>query len=418
MLELSLYAKEGLMTISNTSVFAGRVSSLSWENQSICTKDASELAAANPGILICALGHATFEELQVIANHCPAVQNIEIYTLTATDDEISVLSRGCSRLQELIIYQCNTQCVLDTGLIALARQCREMKTIGIFNPSAVSDAAVVALCTQCRQLTSLILYGGFLTTAALTGLVASRASWTEVSIGWKVDSLTVWGSDMQLFKSLRQLAIQSVFPDCEHTLQFALAHMPGLEVFTTGEEPFPMEVLTCVTQHCKGLKTLDVRAPVRGSSEASLTQIFAACPCLATLRWTTERLTEKALIAIAESYPNLTSISVKVASTVTDAVLVELLRQCRKLTSLSICGGTLLTDETLSAVAQYERSITYLYLKDSSLVTPAGILSALQSCYWLRFVEFPSSVLDQEATALIRTELGPRRRRVFINGKA
>jgi hypothetical protein len=406
----SLYLK-GNLKFHDTGAFVGRLRGLSTSMSTLSAEDTQDLIRGNPQMSTMLVENATVAELQLVASLGSAVQLLGLDKGNFTDEQLAVLSQGCTNVKHLQMCSSRVARLLDVGLIAVAPSLHELENLILFDLS-VSDAAVVALCRHCTKLQHMRISTGFLTSEAITALTPSRAPLQSMHIGWKVASPTVLSASMDAgaLGGLTRLSINSILPEYAATLEQALSRMAALKSFSLSQEqllrengsPIPVQVLTGLACNHSALTSLYLSCQFCGNLDSVLESVFCGCPNLASFacECTGAVTTDQLMLCMAEHCKGLAYISCTLSPTVCGAAMATLVHECKKLNSLIIVGGIEATDDMLFLLAEHCAPVlNALFLRDSVHITGPALLHVLQRCPRLSLVRIPMTVGTSEEVA-------------------
>jgi len=102
-------------------------------------------------------------------------------------------------------------------------------------------------------------------------------------------------------------------------------------------------------------------------------------------------ISDKTLIRIASSYPNLKHLNLWDNQMISDRGLCEIAQTCNKLEYLSISYCRDITDKSLIAIAESCRNLREFYFNEAHWITDRSISCILNSCSNLRCLGIPAS---------------------------
>jgi hypothetical protein len=159
-----------------------------------------------------------------------------------------------------------------------------------------------------------------------------------------------------------------------------------------------------IVRGCPQLTMLEVFQPLVGNSDTLLVQMAPFSTWLRIFSYAAAGApcTGRAVKAIAESCPSLTSLSFQAAPDLSDDAITALAQKCPALRHLTIKGAAGLTDASVHALAKHCADLSHLALLESTPVTPAGLLHLLHHCSKLRYVGFPKASMSAEVHVVMK----------------
>ncbi|OQS06770.1 hypothetical protein THRCLA_01208 [Thraustotheca clavata] len=155
-------------------------------------------------------------------------------------------------------------------------------------------------------------------------------------------------------------------------------------------------------QGCFTLKTLnisfmDISDDAFYSSNPSSTRIVTE------LDVGQSKITDGALLSIAEHYPDLEVLRLRFCSQVTDIGMVRIAMQCHRLRHLDLNNCGFISDQTVSALAQHCSNLRWLSLSWCVHITDDSIVSLAQSCLHLEelLIIWCTQLTDMSIQALV-----------------
>lgn len=321
--------------------------------------------------------------------------------------------------------------ITDAGVDALARSSPNLHYINLSAVDQVTDRGVQSLAEHCKNLRSLLLAGCTISDHTLAMLSVHSHSLREIDVSCcrpssdtKVPNSIVFegrsdfcrvtdGGLMKLSEGCPQLeSISLAF--CRTITGIGLAYLakncPRLvsmnlsECALIADDGFCAVAQTCTSlklvelSKCYGLSNLAVQHLLRlpflismnigGCSEIT-DQAFAGirCPVMERLNLNNiGRLTDTALIALAEGCPGLKELEL-CGSQITDIGIVRLVSKCTKIVKLNLRGCRQVSDAGLGFLSDRCSALQYIDLsRCSRRVTEEGILSLSEGSLTLKFV--------------------------------
>ena len=231
------------------------------------------------------------------------------------------LGRSCPELEELNVQQwvSGDDAMCDTGIIALIRSCRSLKTLQIPN-FALTDIALIFISGHCVNLRQLKVSAKSLTYAALISLSKHHLPLVGLDIPWiPIPSAEVAAQCAHALSRIQRL--QPTPATCTDIPSLYIGYLTSLRELYLSKDltnENTIEVLRAVAIHCRLVETVDICARTDGIVEQ--------------------------LVALVSSNRRLTWLSLRQSTALTDAALIELARHCSRLTFFQMQHSPLVTD--------------------------------------------------------------------------
>ncbi|KAF9453019.1 RNI-like protein [Macrolepiota fuliginosa MF-IS2] len=144
-------------------------------------------------------------------------------------------------------------------------------------------------------------------------------------------------------------------------------------------------------------------------SSDELAEVLQACPHIETAILSgVPKLSDEAVVALAEAAINLQELDLAGCSEVTDVALLEVTNKFLPLQSIRLNGAVAITDSTISAIAKTCPRLVELDLGDLPLLTPLALRDLwsfsrklrtlrLANCSSLTDKAFPSAIFDDDS---------------------
>ncbi len=265
--------------------------------------------------------------------------NLKVLSLnetTATDKVLQTVFPAAPKLQRVELRRTK---VADAAIISLAQSCLDLSSIEI-SETSVTDAAIAALAKHCPNLEVLIALNTKLTDESLRCLAhCEPMNLIVLQLGRNVTDEGLKALAQKSGLMLKDFLVAS--PKVTSSgIEALAASTPQLECLSISGTQVNDQGICAVASVCRKLKKLDFSWTNTG--DTALEGLGLNSSTLEDLRCP-RQITDKGLLAITQSFPNLRHISVG-GSKVTDASLEPLLRRSiRQLETLAI-GGTQITD--------------------------------------------------------------------------
>jgi hypothetical protein len=360
------------------------------------------------------ISHATLQEIELATSLGASLRNLRLKDFEAGDEALTMIGQRCPKLEELCFYPEARESFLHACVTSVASGCTLLRRVSIY--CVVSDEAVVELCTRCFVLQELRVPYGYLTSAAIAGLVASHAPLSELWVGWQVTCVAPMRAHAHYLSTLTSLSITTVLRACASTLALALERMTKLDFLSISQEdkgrPFPAESIARLIHSCPLVRAIFLFSQtLRGGHEQMWMQMFTERPALQVAYINVDglELSDSAIEMLAKNCPRLKKLHFNAARTLTDAGTTVLAAHCAHLTDLSIANGTALTDASLHALAAHCSDLSRVTLSRSTCFTEAAVLHLLQRCPKLSMLDLHALPMDYHAVARIKEALRPRK---------
>lgn len=408
--------------------------------------------------------------LQEVARKCPRLEYIDASGCPQiTDLALRELFVGCSQLTTVILQHCNQitdeafahyigkhvqvldllECqqisnktlvsvahhcgmrlrilklsgsgISDTGVIAVARECRELRVFELTHAENISDASAQHLWANCPLLFSVNLAHCRNVTNASFGprlmivdpislaqnnfsdgdwapkpaLVFDMDNGNEDPNNMENGGMDVQPMDGDALAARRRNAIQISPP--VPSLAFAIsAHLTKLNLamcLNVGDD-----ALRHIAYSCPELRHLTI-SYCEDVSDVGLIAIALKCRDLRGLDITKcNKITNRGAKAIAERCPQLKRFLAGSVMLLSDAPLISLASNCPNLKFLDMCS-TGITDAGLTAVARECRKLKLIAFSDCRFITSFG-LSSFAECHQLEVIRLSGCKAIEDSTLL------------------
>jgi hypothetical protein len=269
---------------------------------------------------------------------------------------------GCVHVNDnvvaLIAAQCNSSlralCVADTqrkishqALIALARDCGNLRELSVAGSRSVTDATLAAVAQQCPHLSHLNVSNTTRVTDASILEIAARCH------------------------ALRALDVSHTSAISNVSLAAIAVHCPALQslnVSYTGGRVGDA-AMGRVARGCRGLTHVDAGHTRGAISDVSVIILAECCSALEHLSVasTDGAVTDAAIFIIAERSGNLKHLDLSGTHGVTDSSVALVGRSCTALEWLSVANsGGAITDRGVTVVARHCPGLTHLNVTSST----------------------------------------------------
>lgn len=301
--------------------------------------------------------------IQVLAQHCRDLRHLSVrgwYQLT--DAGIDSLA-ACTELRALLLD--NTIHITTFGMIKLARACPKLEEIGMPQCGELVDLAIAAFAQHCPALCIVHCASSCLSDNGLQFLQSSPL----------LHTLEITNA-----VSLTTTALSQLINHCVYLQRVVMSNCqfsdPVVSAFASGATDESSAKAHCSLQVIE-FKMCSLR------SDFSFVALMAQCPNITelSLRLSTG-LTEAAVVVVATHCTRLRILDI-VNIPVSDNAICALARGCPELRNFNASGCDL-SDISAVALAENCPFLRHLYLSYWTKLTDDGVVQVLQKCHQLR----------------------------------
>ena len=248
-------------------------------------------------------------------------------------------SHGVEGLHELNVHGADK--VTDTGLQAIAEAAPALVALDLSSAYRVTDVGLRAIALRCTSLRALKLAGCLgVTGAGLSVVGESCPGLTEL--------------DLSACRHAANWALGALFNGCPRLTKLDLSHCPKL----TDDD------VRVLGDSCHELRWLSL-AECKQLSDEGVLEVAKNCPTLETLNLTRSELPFK----------------------LTDVALLSVAEMCAMVVSIELGGCEMITDVGLSWVGRGCPALETLVLRDCAKVSNAGVRAVSDGCHHLRAID-------------------------------
>lgn len=336
----------------------------------------------------------------VILQHCNQItdeafahyigKNVQVLDLLEcqqiTNKTLLSIAHNCS--VRLRILKLSGSGISDTGVSAIARECRELRVFELTHAENVSDASAIQLWASCKHLfnvnfahcrhVSNASFGPLL--IPVDPVALAQSAWTDSDLSPRPAHI-----------------FDPENPNPAPTLSFSLAaDLTKLNLamcLNVGDD-----ALRHIAFSCASLRHLTV-SYCEEVSDAGLIAISLRCHDLRGLDITKcNRVTNRGLKAVADRCSQLKRLLAGSLILISDAPILALASNCPNLKFLDLCS-TAITDAALTAVARECRQLKLIAFSDCRFITSFG-LSAFAECPAIEVIRLSGSKAIEDSTLL------------------
>ena len=283
--------------------------------------------------------------------------------------------------------------ISDTGVSAVARECRELRVFELTHAENVTDASAIQLWASCKHLFSVNFahcrhvsnasFGPLL--VPVDPVVLAQNAWTNAD--WSPRPALIFDPENPTPPPVIQFSIAADLTK----LNLAMC-------LNVGDD-----ALRHIAFSCSSLRHLTV-SYCEEITDVGLIAIALRCQDLRGLDITKcNKVTNRGVKAIADRCPQLKRLLAGNVVLISDAPVISLATNCPNLKYLDLCS-TAITDAALTAVARGCRLLKLIAFSDCRLITSFG-LSAFAECPYLEVIRLSGSKAIEDSS-LQRLSIG------------
>lgn len=224
-----------------------------------------------------------------LAQHCPRLLKLELYTRGLFDAGIVAVSKGCAGLKILRLHYADL--LTDASILSLTGRCKNLEDIYLANSTAVTDRALTQLFESCTGLTAVYLRAlPLITDQSIETLVSCCPRLKDISFAFVTDKsmaalarvATLERLRLEWSPTLTDDTISLIALNCKKLKRAAITNCPlvtvqGLiELLTHGKRLIDIEIYKCsITLTPEILETYLTRQPGARRLEVHLDDGFA-----------------------------------------------------------------------------------------------------------------------------------------------
>lgn len=287
--------------------------------------------------------------MDVIAEHCPNLEVVDLSGMTITDISLRSLAQKCIKLKSVCLQRCFH--VSDKGLQWLFENCKqienvnlqannnisgncfqkigdECKVLNLADCSKLTDTGVMKICRHCKQLRELsISYCQLLTNKSLE----------KIS-----ESLT----------NIATIYIEKTFANISKDGLMKIAKLSKLrDVHMSQNLTVNDDLLSAIAIGCPFLETLDISCCHRDVTGAGV-KALGFCSNLTSLDISYLHKVDDESIQVLSRNGRLKSLTARACSGLTDSAFEDLACLCPNLESLDVSGCLDITNHTVTSFLQ------------------------------------------------------------------
>jgi hypothetical protein len=304
---------------------------------------------------------------------------------------------------------------ISQGLVSLSECCPDLSELKVVDFLLSDAAANVAMLRGLRKLCilSVVHTVMWLSDGVLQTLAECRSDapfLTELEIMWNVQRTDTVAQAAVVLANLRRLVLHTVFPPPPvDALRAGLAQLSRVEDLTLKILGMPAgKLLSAVAQGSPYLRSISVDCGWQDSAEAGLIAIARHCPLLEIIHMDRVALTDSLLQALARHCPQFRALCKEGdRCTVTTAGLLALVEGCPLLTTLDVRLCTTLNDTVLQTMSAHSYYLEELSFPKAYGLSEEALEQLVVSCKHLRRLWLPpyavSGLAPQRLTKLSRS---------------
>ena len=328
------------------------------------------------------LFNVTDKVIETVAESCPQIITLFLNKCKSITDKSIIALSKCKWISTLGIEYCHN--ITTRSIIELSLQCGStLREICMTDCYQVDDRAIIALAKNCQNLKLIGMERLTISEDAMDTLVYYQHKNLEIlgtencrNINWKYVKL------MPVEKSLSNLQFFSadfnIFLTDEVLISIVINNKSLRELYVNGCSEISDKSLIEIASRLENLECLGIEC----------------CP----------KITEKSIFKFASH----ASLKIKVLGLngnrqLTDGSICALVSACQNLEGLYL-NETSVSDTSLFYIALYLKKLAYLGLSGVQSITKEGILSIADGCSFLRILHVASCPsIDEEVLTYFKT---------------
>jgi len=242
------------------------------------------------------------------------------------DKLLGIIAKELKQLEELSLY--THKSITDAGLLLLSDNCRGIRSLCLFSCDRISIAGLNAFASTCCKLEELSLH-----------IDRDGSSYADIiAVLEKCPKLHTL--QMQGFRCETLSCGESKVSDNR------FINLKSLDISFSS---MPTETLMKLLRSCPCIKSVSVDDH-NNITDDDLSAIIDCCPKLTSLNISGTGLTDRGMLSIASSLPDLLSLSVERIDTITKAGISCISIGCRKLRKLDTSMSLNMTSKEINAL--------------------------------------------------------------------
>jgi Putative nucleotidyltransferase substrate binding domain/Putative nucleotidyltransferase DUF294/Leucine Rich repeat len=369
---LSLHSEITSKEFTTIAYSLKKLSHFECTNCHATTTGVTSLATSNPTLTHLSLRYCTDlkdKAIVALAKGCGDLVTLRLDSATKiTDNALFAVASGCTNLATLRLFDC--QEISDDGITAITKNCTDLASVDLCGCPKLTDRAIINIGSRCKKLMKLkFAYSGDLTATEM--MVITRSA-ERSAHGLGNDGAFEWLNRHQAKKPRATFTDQAVLAIAKHCRSLTELRMGRHHTF--GERG-----INVVAELGRGLCALDLSGKTDLTDEVLLA-IVSNSPRLMRLSVSGNLITDKAMMAIAQSCERLANIDLHGCTKLTDQTVIAIATACNKLTFLDLSGCSLVTDKSIIILSEHCHNLSSLNLTNCKQIGDEAITKISKNC--------------------------------------